>query len=161
MPEGIWSKCTGCGKLIYTKKLEETLFVCPECGHHIPLTATKRIQYLIDKGTFREDPWRLKTKDPLSFTGTKPYKEKLKADQKKTGLDDAIITGVGKILGTPVRIGVTDSNFIMGSMGSVVGEKLTRMIEAAIEEHVPVEVRRVRACRRQQQPAGTARRRRS
>lgn len=138
MPEGIWSKCTGCGKLIYTKKLEETLYVCPECGHHIPLTAQRRIDYLIDKGTFCEDPWRLRANDPLNFTGTKPYKEKLKADQKKTGLDDAVITGSGKVLGHGVRIGVTDSNFIMGSMGSVVGEKLTRMIEKAIDERRPV-----------------------
>lgn len=138
MPEGIWTKCPSCTKLIYTKKLEESFYVCPECEHYLSLTARKRIEYLTDKGSFREDPWRLHSNDPLKFTGAKPYTEKLKSDQKKTGLDDAVVTGKGKMNGISMRLGVTDSHFIMGSMGSVVGEKLTRMIEAAIEEKVPV-----------------------
>lgn len=138
VPEGIWTKCPGCSKLIYTKKLEENLYVCPECGYYLTLSANKRIEFLFDKGTFREDPWRLRPNDPLEFTGAKPYKEKLEEDQKKTGLDDAVVTGVGKMLGFPARMGVTDSHFIMGSMGSVVGERLTRMIERAIAERLPV-----------------------
>ena len=138
IPEGIWSKCPDCQSPTYQKGLEGNLNVCPKCGYHFSLTAPKRIELLIDEGTFSESDANMVSVDILEFKGPKTYIEKLSEDQKETGLKDAVIAGTGKINGLPVAIAVTDSRFIMGSMGSVVGEKITRCVESAIEKKIPV-----------------------
>ncbi|MCB9757136.1 MAG: acetyl-CoA carboxylase carboxyltransferase subunit beta [Candidatus Omnitrophica bacterium] len=138
IPEGIWSKCPECESPSYVKGLKNNKNVCTNCGYHFPLTALERVELLIDEGTFEEHDADLMSQDPLDFKGLKTYKDKIAADQKITGLKDAVITGVGKIEGKLVGIAVTDSRFIMGSMGSVVGERITRMIEYAIKKKLPV-----------------------
>lgn len=138
IPEDLWAKCEDCNELIYKKKLSENLKVCHKCNYHFTLGARERVDLLIDGGTFQEMDADMEAMDPLSFSGPKTYKEKLKKDQEVTGLKDAVVTGTGRLSGRQVVIGVTDSNFIMGSMGSVVGEKLTRAIEKATEERLPL-----------------------
>ena len=138
IPEDLWGKCEECHELIYNKKLDENLRVCPKCNFHFTLGAYERIKLLLDDGTFKEMDPAIESLDPLTFEGPKTYKEKLKKDQELTNLKEAVVTGEGKINGRPVVIGVTDSRFIMGSMGSVVGEKLTRAIERAIETRHPL-----------------------
>ncbi len=134
----MWVKCEQCGKLIYTKKLEENLKVCPECSFHFRMTARERINSLVDQGTFKEKYQNMESLDPLNFIGVKAYKEKLQEDMKKTGEKEAMVVGTGKIGNFPVALTVLDSHFIMGSMGSVVGEKFTRMCEFAIEKGLPL-----------------------
>lgn len=138
IPDGLWSKCPGCGAPTYTKELENNLNVCPKCGHHFILTSKERIQLLVDEGTFEERDRDLVSMDPLEFKGHKTYKQKVESDQKATGLLDAVITGHGRIQGKQVVIAVTDSRFIMGSMGSVVGEKITRAVEYATGKSLPI-----------------------
>ena len=138
MPEGLWTKCEGCGEIIYNKTLEEDLKICPKCDHHFTLSARERIDQLIDEGTFREMDKDLCSADPIKFRGPKSYVSKLKEDQAATGLKDAVITGEGLLSERKVAIGVTDSRFIMGSMGSAVGEKLTRLIEQATDKKLPL-----------------------
>ncbi len=138
IPEGIWSKCPECEAPIYVKNLKDNFSVCLNCKYHFTLTARERIVLLIDEGSFEELDTQLRSKDPLKFKGPKTYEAKLLADQKHTGLEDAVITGKGKIRGYESYLGVTDSQFIMGSMGSVVGERVTRMIEKATEHQKPV-----------------------
>ncbi|MFN4227254.1 MAG: acetyl-CoA carboxylase, carboxyltransferase subunit beta [Candidatus Ratteibacteria bacterium] len=134
----LWIKCEKCGKLIYRKKLEENLKVCPECNFHFRMTAKERIDSIIDQGTFSEKWENLLSNDPLNFVGVKSYKEKLEEEIRNTGMKEAIVTGTGEIGKIPVAISVLDSHFIMGSMGSVVGEKFTRLCEFAIEKGLPV-----------------------
>ncbi|MCM8766897.1 MAG: acetyl-CoA carboxylase, carboxyltransferase subunit beta [Candidatus Omnitrophica bacterium] len=134
----LWIKCEKCGKLIYTKKLEENLKVCPECNFHFRMTAKERINSIIDQGTFVEKWANLLSDDPLNFVGVKSYKEKLEEEMRNTGMKEAIMTGTGEIGDIPVAISVLDSHFIMGSMGSVVGEKFTRLCELAIEKGLPL-----------------------
>lgn len=134
IPEGLWTKCGDCSNPIYNKTLEENLKVCPKCGCHFVLTAWERIKLLIDEGTFQEYDVDLTSSDPLGFKGPKTYLDKLKSDQAATGLKEAVVTGEGKINGKNTIIAVTDSRFIMGSMGSVVGEKITRAIEKATDK---------------------------
>ncbi len=138
IPEGLWTKCEECGEIIYNKTLEEDFKVCPKCDYHFTLSAPERIAQLIDEGTFIEKDKELFSADPLKFKGPKSYSAKLKEDQVITGLRDAVVTGVGLMHQARVAMGVTDSRFIMGSMGSVVGEKLTRLIEHATEEQLPL-----------------------
>ncbi len=138
IPEGIWTKCDQCGEIIYNKTLEEDAKVCPKCDYHFTLSAKERVAQLIDEGTFKEMDHLLTSGDPLKFRGPKAYPIKLKEDQLATGLIDAVITGEGCMEGKKVALGVTDSRFIMGSMGSVVGEKLTRLIEHATKKKLPV-----------------------
>lgn len=138
IPEDLWTKCEDCGDLIYNKKLDENLRVCPKCGFHFSLGAYDRVKLLIDEGTFKEMDATMESLDPIAFEGPKTYKAKVKQDQELTKLKDAVVTGEGKLNGRPVVIGVTDSRFIMGSMGSVVGEKLTRAIERATASKQPV-----------------------
>ncbi|MCM8805002.1 MAG: acetyl-CoA carboxylase, carboxyltransferase subunit beta [Candidatus Omnitrophica bacterium] len=133
----LWLKCDGCGKLIYVKKLLENLKVCPECNYHFRMTGIERINSLVDEGTFVEKWKNLESVDPLNFVGPKTYKEKLEEEKKKTNLKEAIIVGTGKIGGFSVSLSVLDSHFIMGSMGSVVGEKFARIGEFAIENGLP------------------------
>ncbi len=138
IPDGLWTKCEGCSETLYNKTLEENFKVCPKCNYHFGLTAYERVNLLIDKDTFSEFDADMLSVDPLDFKGPKTYKEKLKQDQETTGLKDAVISGEGELNGKQVVIAVTDSRFIMGSMGSVVGEKITRSIEYAIKNKLPM-----------------------
>ena len=138
IPEGLWTKCEECGEIIYNKTLEEDFKVCPKCAYHFTLSAPERIALLVDEGTFREMDKELCSADPLEFRGPKSYIAKLKEDQLATGLTDAVVTGEGLMNQKKVALGVTDSRFIMGSMGSVVGEKLTRLIEHATKKRLPL-----------------------
>ena len=138
IPEGIWSKCPDCGAANYVKGLKDNLNICPNCDYHYSLNAHERLETLLDKGTFEEFDPGMRSVDPLEFKGPKTYPEKIREDQEKTGLTDAIFTGRGKINGQPVVIAVTDSRFIMGSMGSVVGEKIARAVEYATRERLAV-----------------------
>lgn len=138
VPEGLWAKCASCGHVVYAKALRENLSVCPKCNYHFVIGALERIEQLLDPGAFRELDCRLKTLNPLNFKGTKSYLEKLKQDQKKTTLDEAAVVGEGLCEGRKIAFGVTDSRFIMGSMGSVVGEKITRLIEHAHDSKLPL-----------------------
>lgn len=138
IPEGLWTKCEGCGEVLFNKNLDENLSVCPKCDYHFSLVASQRIALLVDKGTFSEYDHGMVSADPLEFKGPKTYKDKLAADQASTGLKDAVITGEGLIDGKKTVLVVTDSRFIMGSMGSVVGEKITRAIETATKNKLPL-----------------------
>src|SRR3989338_1860903 len=138
MPGGLWTKCEGCGEIIYNKALEENFRVCPKCNFHFTLAARERIALLMDEGTFEEFDAALASVDPLEFKGPKGYKDKLKEDQEATGLVEACITGAGALSGKKIILAVTDSRFIMGSMGSVVGEKITRAIEQSIKDKLPL-----------------------
>ncbi|AQX53510.1 acetyl-CoA carboxylase, carboxyltransferase subunit beta [Priestia flexa] len=134
VPEGIMTKCKKCKKIMYTKELNKNLKVCLNCGHHHQMTAKERISSLIDEGTFIEYDRTMRSQNPLEFPD---YVEKLEKDREKTGLSEAIVTGEGDINGLKVVVAVMDSHFRMGSMGSVVGEKITRAIEKAKDLGVP------------------------
>ncbi len=131
MPEGQWTKCPGCKAMLHKIELADNLRVCPKCGNHEPLDSGARIGSLIDAGTWESMDGDLRTENPLGF---KNYKEKVEGNMAKTGLNEAVATGRGTILGHRVTLGVMDFGFQGGSMGSVVGEKLTRAIEVATEE---------------------------
>ncbi len=138
IPEGIWSKCPECEAPTYVKAVENNANVCPHCGYHFSLNAWQRINLLTDEGTFKEIDQDIISTDPLQFEGPKTYKAKIAEDRAKTKMDDAVITGYGRINGKEIYLAVTDSRFIMGSMGSVVGERITHMIECAIKARKPV-----------------------
>jgi acetyl-CoA carboxylase carboxyl transferase subunit beta len=138
IPDGLWTKCEECNATLYNKNLDENQKVCPKCNHHFVLTAWERIKMLMDEGGIEEYDAQMVSMDPLDFKGPKTYKEKLAQDQASTGLKDAIISGVGFLDKKKVVIAVTDSRFIMGSMGSVVGEKITRAIESATKNKLPL-----------------------
>lgn len=135
VPEGIMTKCPECKNIILTKDLINLLKVCPKCDHHLRMTAMERVEILFDTDTFVSIDNHLKTENPLEFPA---YTEKVEQDAKRTGLNEAVLTGTGKINGNEVAIAIMDSYFRMGSMGSVVGEKITRAIEKATELEVPM-----------------------
>ena len=134
IPEGLWVKCDNCKEIIYRKEVDKNYKVCPKCDYHFRISASERLPYLVDEGSFLEVEDGLSPKD---FLGFKDYKDKLKSSLKKTGLKDAIISGEAKIGGRPVSLVVMDFNFMGGSMGSVVGEKIARAVERAIEKKTP------------------------
>jgi len=138
VPEGLWLRCAGCHQTIFRKQADDLLGVCPECEHHFYVPATERIHQLLDEGTFEELFTELAPADPLQFKDKKAYKDRLVAEQKRTGLTDAAIVGTGMIRARRVAVGITDSAFIMGSMGAVVGEKLARLTERATEQNLPL-----------------------
>ncbi len=138
VPEGLWQRCPGCQNAIFRKEAEKRQNVCPECGYHFYVSARERIEQVLDEGTFEEWDGGLRPTDPLNFADKKRYSERLEAEQKRTGLSDAAITGAGMVRARRVAFGVTDSAFIMGSMGSVVGERLARLIERATEQQLPL-----------------------
>lgn len=138
MPDGLWTRCEGCKSVVYKKAVEEMLNVCPECNYHFRITAWERVHMLLDKNSFEEYWANMHSTDPLDFKDRISYRERIKSEQLKTGLKEAALVGKGKIAGKDVIFGVTDSNFIMGSMGSVVGEKITRAAEKALEERLPL-----------------------
>ncbi len=138
IPEGLWTKCVKCGTMVFDKELDENLKVCTHCQYHFPIGARERIHSLVETCTFEEMDAEMTSVDVLSFTGTASYISKLEKYQKSTGLKDAIVTGNGKIGEHRAALGVMDFTFLGGSMGSVVGEKLTRLIERATEKSLPV-----------------------
>jgi len=138
VPGGLWLSCADCGAMIFRKEAERLMNVCPECGYHMYLSARDRINWVLDEGTFEEWDSDLEPTDPLEFEDYKKYKDRLVAEQQRTGLRDAALTGSGMIRARRVAFGVTDSRFIMGSMGSVVGERLTRLVERATQECLPL-----------------------
>jgi len=138
VPEGLWVKCPGCGQVIYNKDLLSTLHVCPKCAHHFRISAFERLKILFDGGKWDEHDRHLASTDPLDFTDTKPYKARLESGRRTTGLADAIIVGSGTIEGGPAIIAAMEYEFIGGSMGVVVGEKIARAIERGLSQKTPV-----------------------
>lgn len=138
VPEGLWTKCPSCGEVITQAELQQNLQVCPRCQHHMTLGAFERIESLADEGSFQEHDAGMLSVDSLKFRGVATYQDRLETYRKKTGLKDAVITGDAKIGGRPVGIAVMDFNFIAATMGSVVGEKITRTIERATKNQWPV-----------------------
>jgi acetyl-CoA carboxylase carboxyl transferase subunit beta len=138
VPEGLWVKCPSCGRAIYNKELTDNLQVCLKCSHHFRMSSSERLRMLFDAGAWTEHDAGLRTLDPLNFTDTKAYKARLDASMKATGLKDAIIVGTGTLDGVPVVIAAMEYGFIGGSMGVVVGEKITRGAERALDERRPL-----------------------
>jgi acetyl-CoA carboxylase carboxyl transferase subunit beta len=138
IPEGLWMKCPKCETMVFDKELDENLKVCPKCQYHFPISARERIHSLVETCSFEEMDADMISVDVLKFTGVAAYKDKLEAYQKSTGLKDAVITGIGRIGEHRLAMGVMDFSFLAGSMGSVVGEKLTRLIESATDKDLPV-----------------------
>jgi acetyl-CoA carboxylase carboxyl transferase subunit beta len=138
VPEGLWKRCPGCQATIFRKEAEKRLGVCPECDYHWYVSARQRIAQVLDEGTFEEWDADLESADPLGFVDQKPYPQRIEEEQRRTGLREAAVSGAGMIRGRRVAFAVTDSAFIMGSMGSVVGEKLTRAVERATQQQLPM-----------------------
>jgi len=138
VPEGLWVKCAGCSQAIYNKELATTINVCPKCGYHFRLSAAERLRMLFDNALWTEFDRGLVSTDPLEFTDTKAYRDRLEASMESTGLKDAIITAAGRIDGIETIVAAMEYGFIGGSMGVVVGEKITRAIERAIDQRLPV-----------------------
>jgi acetyl-CoA carboxylase carboxyl transferase subunit beta len=138
MPEGLWSKCKNCNEIIYTKEIERNQNVCPKCDYHFRISAQERIDLVLDEGSFVEMDAKIESVDFLNFKDSKKYKDRIRAAVKKSGGGDAIRCGEGLIEGLPVVVGVFDFSFMGGSMGSVVGEKITRAIERGLENRAPV-----------------------
>src|SRR5580765_4978094 len=131
IPEGLWTKCKKCSTMVFDKELDENLKVCPHCHYHFPIGSRERIHSLVETCTFEEMDAEMTSVDVLNFTGVASYTSKLLEYQKSTGLKDAVTTGIGKIGEQRVALGAMDFTFLGGSMGSVVGEKLSRLIEKA------------------------------
>ena len=138
VPEGLWMRCPSCEAMSYRKSVQQNMYVCPDCDHHYRIGGDDRVQQLVDPGSFEELWADLAPSDPLNFTDRKPYKQRLKDEQKKTGHKDAVITGRAFIKGRGVVLAVMNNNFIMASMGAVVGEKITRCAELALKEDRPL-----------------------
>jgi acetyl-CoA carboxylase carboxyl transferase subunit beta len=138
VPEGVAMRCDGCHATLFRKQVEQNLYVCPECQHHFQVSAAARIAQLLDPDTFEEWYADLRPGDPLGFNDRRPYPERVRAEQERTGLNEAAVVGQGFIKGIRIVFGLTDSGFIMGSMGSVVGEKLTRAAEEATRQRAPL-----------------------
>ena len=138
VPEGVWMRCEGCAATLFRKQVVENLNVCPECDHHFAISAYERVAQILDADTFEEWYTDLRPGDPLGFNDRRPYPDRVKAEQDRTGLSEAAIVGQGFIKGIRIVFCATDSGFIMGSMGSVVGEKLTRAIEEATRQRLPL-----------------------
>ncbi len=137
IPEGLFTKCPSCGEVTHNLALADSMRVCPKCDHHFTMGCRDRVALLLDEGTFMETDAEMVSVDPLKFTGVAAYTERLETYQKRTGLKDAVLTGTGKINGAPVALAVMDFSFLGASMGSVVGEKITRSIELATKEKIP------------------------
>jgi acetyl-CoA carboxylase carboxyl transferase subunit beta len=137
VPEGLWVKCPGCAQVIYNKDLEQNLHVCPKCAHHFRIGAADRLKALFDRGQFTEHFADLESNDPLQFTDTKPYGERLETTKRVTGVKDAVVVATGHLAGLPVGVAALEYAFIGGSMGVVVGEKIPRAIEMALDRREP------------------------
>lgn len=137
-PDGMWTKCDGCGEIIHRKQLEQQFYTCAKCNFHLRIGSKEYVSILIDEGTFKELDRKMRSTDPLEFQDTKRYQDRIRETMRKTGLNDAVRTGTGKLGGIDVAIGVMDFSFIGGSMGSVVGEKVARAIHKALKSEVPL-----------------------
>lgn len=137
-PDGLWTKCGGCGEIIHRNQMEQNFHTCPKCGFHFRIGSKEYFKILLDDGSFAEMDKKLQSTDPLNFTDTKKYTDRLKESIKKTGLYDAVRTGTGKVNKIPVVVACMDFSFIGGSMGSVVGEKISRAIDKSIKTHHPL-----------------------
>jgi acetyl-CoA carboxylase carboxyl transferase subunit beta len=135
--EGLWVKCESCGTIVFRKDLEANLLVCPKCGFHFKMNAKQRLEMLLD-GRWTEHDAGMTSTDPLQFVDTKPYAQRLKEARKKLGMNDAVITAEGQLAGRPVVVCAMEFNFIGGSMGAVVGEKVTRGVELAMDTRQPL-----------------------
>lgn len=138
IPDGQWTKCDVCAEVIHNSQLSQNLWVCPKCDNHFRIGSAEYINIITDKDTFKELNKRMYSPDPLNFVDTKKYRDRIKSTFKSTGLLDAIRTGVGKLYGRDIALGVMDFSFIGGSMGSVVGEKIARLIDFAYEKRIPL-----------------------
>jgi acetyl-CoA carboxylase carboxyl transferase subunit beta len=138
IPEGLWMRCKECGAMLFRKVVEEALHVCPECQYHFRVSARDRIKMLVDPGSFEEMFDDIEPADPLKFVDKKAYKDRLKSEQEQSGERDAVVCGQGFIKGRPIALAVMNPDFMMGSMGSVVGEKITLTIEYAAENSLPL-----------------------
>lgn len=138
VPHGVWDKCKDCNEIVFKKQLEDNLNVCPTCEFHHPMTAQARIELLTDPGTFSEVDISLSSVDTLKFEGVAPYSEKLQQNQDKTGMKDAVVCGTAKLNGKDYALAVMDFRFLGASMGSVVGEKITRITELATAKRLPL-----------------------
>jgi acetyl-CoA carboxylase carboxyl transferase subunit beta len=138
MPEGLWQKCPECGEVIHNLELSQNLKVCPKCDYHFTFSAKERIENLIDEGTFEEFDQNLLSMDVLKFTGVASYSERLESYREKTGLKDAVVTGFGRLSGHDVGLAVMDFNFLAATMGSAVGEKITRLVEKGTKAGRPI-----------------------
>jgi acetyl-CoA carboxylase carboxyl transferase subunit beta len=135
--EGMWLKCNHCREIVYRKEVDRNSKVCPKCDYHFPISVTERISLLLDLGTFKEWETDIEPQDPLNFTDTKSYRDRLKVQQQKTGRKDALVVGEGALNGRRVALGVFDFSFMGGSMGSVVGEKICRIADRALGSRMP------------------------
>jgi acetyl-CoA carboxylase carboxyl transferase subunit beta len=138
IPEGLWLRCPDCGDMLFRKVVEDALHVCPNCQYHFRISARTRVEQIADPGTFEEQFTDVEPTDPIEFVDKKSYSDRLAAEQEKTGNRDAVVCGRGFVKGRPLLMAVMDPTFMMGSMGSVVGEKITRTIEAAIQSKTPL-----------------------
>lgn len=138
IPDGQWAKCEECGEIIHNKQLEVSLWTCPKCNYHFRIGSEQYIQILLDKGSFKELDKKMRSGDPLEFEDTKKYSDRTNSTIKKSGLNDAVKTGMGKLDGKKVAFACMDFSFIGGSMGSVVGEKIARCIDHAYENKIPL-----------------------
>jgi len=138
MPDGLWMRCDDCGKTVYKKDVEDRLLVCPECGFHFPLDSAQRITMTLDPDSFEELFADVGPEDPLGFVDRESYAERLRRYGEATGLKDALVVGTGALDGWPVAFGVLDTRFMMGSLGSVMGEKIYRLAERAAEDRTPL-----------------------
>ncbi len=138
IPEGLWVKCNNCKEIVYRKEVERNLQVCPKCNYHFRINARQRLNLLIDGGSFDEIGSEISTSDPLRFRDSRDYTERIKESVSKTGLSEAVITGEARLKGTPVVIAIMDFHFMGGSMGSVVGERITIAAEVALEKKLPL-----------------------
>ena len=138
IPEGLWLRCPDCGDMLFRKVVEESLHVCPHCQYHFRIGARLRIEHLVDPGSFEEMFNDILPTDPLDFVDRKTYADRLESEQAKTGDPDAVVCGKAFIKGRPMMLAVMNPDFMMGSMGSVVGEKITRTIEKATEDNLPL-----------------------
>ena len=138
IPEGLWIKCDECKEIVYRKEVEQNLSVCPKCGYHFRIGARERFEILFDDGKYKEFASDIRSSDPLDFRDTKRYRDRLKVYEQRVGKDDAVVCAEGKVDGVPVVICAMEYDFMGGSMGSVVGEKITLAIERAIDKKEPL-----------------------
>jgi len=138
IPTDVFDKCPGCGEILYTEHLTQNLGVCPDCGHHMRISAERYVEVLLDPDSFAEMDAQMRSADPLGFSDLKPYTERLRAAEAKVGRSNALISGTGRMEGRPVAVAFMDFRFIGGSMGSVVGEKIARAGRRALEEGMPL-----------------------
>lgn len=138
VPDGLWTKCKGCGEIVHRSQLEQNMFVCPKCSAHFRIGSNEYFKILLDDGSFKEMDKKLRSADPLSFKDSKSYSDRIKETMKKTNLNEAVRTGTGKIGNIAVVVACMDFSFIGGSMGSVVGEKIARAIDKSIKTKHPL-----------------------